>query len=388
MNRRRLAEAWPLLQVTLAATLAWLVANWLHAHENPFFAPVAAVVALRGPRGERGLQAARLLSGVLLGIATGELIVALMGVGYGRLAIATFVAMAAATAMGGPPIVITQAATSAILTVVTAAGEAAVNRMIDALIGGSVALVFSQVIFSPEPVALLRRGESDTLSGIARGLELTAEALERADEKVADHALETLRALRDRLSELARLRRASQRIARRSALWHSQIDAVGREREIADHLDLVASGSVMLARTALGAKPEERALLADRIRELSSVIGALAGAPGDRGVRQRAADAALAASRPLESGDEQPDASVVVVLAVLRIVAKDVMLFAGLTDGQAAAAFRAGEARREVPPPPEAPRLPFGLDRRRGEGRSSGELLRRKPDAPDDHEKE
>lgn len=42
-----------LLQQTIAATVAWLIANLVSGHNDPFFAPLAAVVALNAPLGER-----------------------------------------------------------------------------------------------------------------------------------------------------------------------------------------------------------------------------------------------------------------------------------------------------------------------------------------------
>ena len=49
--RRVAANAWPLLQSTAAATAAWWLARWLNNHPDPFFAPIAAVVALNASRG-------------------------------------------------------------------------------------------------------------------------------------------------------------------------------------------------------------------------------------------------------------------------------------------------------------------------------------------------
>ena len=375
--------AWPLFQATAAATAAWAIASRFAGHPDPFFAPVAAVVALNAPRGERGLQAVRLLLGVVLGILVGELTVALVGGGAGWLAPASFVAMAAAHAAGGARIVVIQAGVGAILTVLAAGGQAGVHRLIDALIGGGVALLFSQVLFSPEPVSLLRRAEADALAGIAQGLDLTAEALESDDVAVADRALATLR---DLLAELARLRKASGNVARHSAIWRSQRGPLVRERENADHLDLLAGGCVMLARTAFAIEPPERRALAPGVRDLASVLAALAQAPGDRDIRQRAADRALEASRDLAAGGAPSDPAVAVVHAVLRIVATDVMVFAGADAAQAAAAMlAAGELR--VPDPPQAPRVPFGLDRWRGPRRvreSPRELPHRDADAPHD----
>lgn len=379
------AAAWPLFQATAAATAAWGIASRFAGHADPFFAPVAAVVALNAPRGERGSQAVRLLLGVVVGILVGEATVALLGGGAWWLAAASFVAMAAAHAVGGARIVVIQAGVGAILTVLAANGHAGVHRLIDALIGGGVAILFSQVIFPPEPVSLLRRAEADALAGIAHGLDLTAQALESGDDAAADRALATLRDLRDRLGELARLRKVSGNVVRHSAIWRSQRGPLVRERENADHLDLLGGGCVMLARTAFGMEPSRRRALAPGVRELAAVLAALARAPGDRDVRQRAADRALEVSRSLgdpAAPDDPADPAVAVVHAVLRIVATDVMVFAGADPAQAAAATRAATGELRVPDPPPAPRAPFGLDRWRGPRGSSRELPHREPGTP------
>jgi uncharacterized membrane protein YgaE (UPF0421/DUF939 family) len=233
--------AWRSFQGTAAATVAWALAMQVGGGHDPFFAPIAAFIALNAPLGERGLNAVRLLAGVLLGIAVGEATVAALG-GYGGLAVATFVAATLAALAGGSRIMVAQAATSAIL-VVAVADEPGVYRLADALIGAAVALVFSQVLFSPEPVRLLRRAEAGTLAGIADGLRLTARALEGDDDELAERALDRLRDLRDRRAELRRIRGASSRVARRSAVWQSQRGPVVRESENAGHLDLPASSS-------------------------------------------------------------------------------------------------------------------------------------------------
>src|SRR5215218_4330240 len=81
--RRVAGNAWPLLQGTAAATAAWVIARQLGDHPDPFFAPVAAVVALNASRGERGSNAVRLLVGVVVGIVAGELAVGALGAGTG-----------------------------------------------------------------------------------------------------------------------------------------------------------------------------------------------------------------------------------------------------------------------------------------------------------------
>ncbi len=149
--RRLPPDTWLVLQSTLAATVAWVIANRVVGNPEPFFAPIAAVVALNASLGERGLNAVRLLLGVVIGIVAGELTVAALGGGYASLALAVFAATGVARALGGVRIVIAQAAAGAILTVAVANGEAGTERLVDALIGVGVALLFTQVLFSPSP---------------------------------------------------------------------------------------------------------------------------------------------------------------------------------------------------------------------------------------------
>jgi hypothetical protein len=64
-------------------------------------APVAAVLALNGSRGEQGMNALRLIVGVVVGIGAAELTVATLGGGARSLALTTFAAAAVTHAMGG-----------------------------------------------------------------------------------------------------------------------------------------------------------------------------------------------------------------------------------------------------------------------------------------------
>lgn len=236
--RAAVVRLWPVMQQTAAASLAWVLATHLVDHHQPFFAPIAAVVALNASLGERGLNALRLLIGTVVGIVTGEVAIWAFGGGSLTLALAGFVAMAAASALDRARIVTAQAAAGAILTITTTSnGQAGPDRLVDALLGAGVALVFSQLLFPPEPVALVRRAETAALNDMAQGLALTARALEQDDleqddEELADRALRILRDLRDRLAELSRTRRASSRVVRHSRWWRSQDvvpDLVGLE---------------------------------------------------------------------------------------------------------------------------------------------------------------
>ena len=356
------ADARPLLQATAAATVAWLIARHVVNHHEPFFAPISALVSLNTSLGERGRNALRLLLGVIVGIGVAELTLLAFGDGYGSFALATFVALAIARALGDARIMLAQAAVSAILTIAVANGEVGYQRLTDALIGAGVALVFTQTIFSPEPLRLLRRFETNALEAMARALKLTARAL-AGDEALGDNAIRLQRELRDHLSELARMRRASTRVARHSLMWRNQIAPLVHENEDAGYLDLLGGSCLLLTRTSLDTGEEDRRQLAPCVQRISDALAELAPRPGDRATRQRAVDLSLEVLRRMRSLRTNPDADLTAALAAGRMAVTDLMLFAGVDPSEARAATR-DEARKqqelEVPVPAlvQAARLP------------------------------
>jgi uncharacterized membrane protein YgaE (UPF0421/DUF939 family) len=70
---------WPLARAAVAAGIAWFLTQTVLGHPQPFFASVAAVVALAKDVGGRGIQATEMLVGVALGVATSELLVLVPG---------------------------------------------------------------------------------------------------------------------------------------------------------------------------------------------------------------------------------------------------------------------------------------------------------------------
>jgi uncharacterized membrane protein YgaE (UPF0421/DUF939 family) len=326
-RRLRVVDLWPVLQQTIAGTVAWLLATHLVHHHEPFFAPIAAVVALNTQLGERGLNAVRLLVGVLTGIVFGELALYGLGGGYAALGLSIFAAMATARALDAARVVMAQAASAAILTVATGSGQRGPQRLGDALIGAGVALVFSQLLFAPRPVALLYRAEQAALTTVAEGLSLTAQAVKAEDQALAEQAVNALRDLRDRLSELARTRSASRRVVAHSPWWRGHKPRVVRESENAGVLDLLGSSALMLARTAMTAAAG-RDWLAPKVRELAQAVAALAAAPEDQTVRQRAAEHVLAMLERVDTS--HPDQPGDLATAALVMVAADVLEFTGL----------------------------------------------------------
>jgi uncharacterized membrane protein YgaE (UPF0421/DUF939 family) len=338
------SDAWLIVQDTLAATLAWIIAKYLFNHHEPFFAPIAAVVALNATLGERGLNAIKLLLGVLVGILVGELTILFFGEGHGRLAFAIFVAMILARLLGGVRLIMNQAAASAILTVVAVSGaEVGIERLVDAFIGASVALVFSQMLFTPEPLKLLRKAESEVLARMAHGLRLTSDALKTDDEEIANQATNTLRDLWSRLAELGRVRRASVRVTRHSLLWWSRRKPVVQENENAGHLDVLGISCLNLTRTALATSRPDQLRLSDSVSDLADVFDSLASAPAEQAVRQRAVDRVLIIAQRFKPGEAIIDPPLESARVAFRMVATDILLFSGVpTSSEPSASELAG----------------------------------------------
>src|SRR4051794_11891043 len=93
--RRRLDRATLIRmgQAAFAAGAAWELAHLIPRHGQPFFAPIAAVIALGAEPGTRGRQALEMIVGVTLGIVFGALLVGAAGAGGWQLVVGVLVAL-------------------------------------------------------------------------------------------------------------------------------------------------------------------------------------------------------------------------------------------------------------------------------------------------------
>jgi uncharacterized membrane protein YgaE (UPF0421/DUF939 family) len=331
--QRCINTTWPLAQQSAAAVTAWLIAVRVAAHADPFFAPIAAVVGLNAALGRRGSNVVRLLAGVLIGVLVGEVALWLVKGGVWTLAAATFLAMLLARAVDDARIVRAQAAVSAILVTVLGHPERGWDRLVDAVIGAAVALAFTQLLFPPDPLRLLRRAEATVLSTLADGLRMAGDALANGDEQRAEAATAKLRNLRNDLAALDTTRDASDRVIRHALTWRRQARLVVAERERADYLDLLAGSCVMLSRTATAVGGPLRARMVVTVRQLAAVLDDLAQDPGDPATRQSAAEQAVTL---VEHATQVPAQSALAAAYVsIRVVAADVMVFAGVDPDEA-----------------------------------------------------
>jgi uncharacterized membrane protein YgaE (UPF0421/DUF939 family) len=301
-------------------------------HSQPFFAPIAAAIALSTSQVQRFRRSLQMVAGVLLGIGLGEGLQAVLGTGTGALGVIVFITLLVSIAAGagffGEGMMFpNQAAASAILVVTLHRQGTGSERAVDALVGGAVALVLGVGILPAEPLSILRNAERSVIRTLADTLESVAEMLSRDELPEEDWTLRRGYELHQRLAELARARataRANVRIAPRR--WRLRL-AVDAEVTRTAQLDLLANAVLSLVRatTVMSAAGEPVPVeLREQVVRLAGALRRLAEArqPWDRPLVSEivatARDAAEhPAGRPAGRGD--------VVAAILRATAADLI---------------------------------------------------------------
>src|ERR687896_223773 len=188
----RLRVAWrSVLQAGVAAGVAWVIATEVFGHEQPFFAPVAAIITLGLTISQRGRRAVEVAIGVALGIAIGDMLVLAIGVGAGQLALVVMLATSVAIFLGSGQMLATQAAVSAALvaTLQPPTDGVPFARFIDALAGGTIALVVNAVVLPADPVAIVRGALRPLAAELAATLDDVAHAILERDRDQVERAL-------------------------------------------------------------------------------------------------------------------------------------------------------------------------------------------------------
>src|SRR5918992_3693810 len=197
-------RSWPILQTAAAAVVAWYLATLLVSEERPVFASIAAVIALGATYGQRPERAVELIGGVVLGIGVADLLILGIGTGPLQLGLLVLLAMSVAVVLGGGPVLVTEAAVSAILLAVLEPTNAGLppSRLLEALVGGGVALAISALAFPLNPVLLVGRSTHAIFGELGRTVEEVAAALAERDGARADAALQSARDIDSRVREL------------------------------------------------------------------------------------------------------------------------------------------------------------------------------------------
>jgi uncharacterized membrane protein YgaE (UPF0421/DUF939 family) len=337
------AAALPLLHAAAAAALAWFLVADLLGHKRGIFAPIAALLVLSRAPGRRARRVVETVIGAALGVGVGDVVIGAIGAGPLQVGLVALLAMAAATAIGAGPAVVTQAGTASVLiaTIQPPTGlysALAAQRFVDVLIGGGVGLAIALAL-PRNPLSSTREAAAPLCAGLEGTLEEIAAGLERRDAATAERALERARSLDARARALQQALELAEETARLApAQWHTRAE-VARRVAAAAQLELAVRDVRVLARSALRAVELEQALpaeLARAVRELASAADGARSAFGDGDAGAGASDAALRAAgratRVVETGGSM---AVSAVVAQVRSTATDLLSALGLSHAEA-----------------------------------------------------
>lgn len=346
------AGLWTIAQTSIAVGAAWLIAQ--QVNDSPFFAPISAVVSLAATRGQRTRRAIELVIGVAVGIAIADLIVSALGTSTPVLMLVVALSMGAALLLGGSTILISQAGVSAIfVTTVEQPHGFTPNRFIDALIGGTVALLVSQVLLPRDPVASVTNSVHALSDRLGLALRETAAALRDGDGDRARRALEIARSAGTNLEDFAdAVDIARETVSVRPPVWRAR-ERLPLYADAVAQLDLAVRNARVLARRAVsairrhGPAPPELADAVDRLAEaLDELVHHLDDPDAETESRRIALDAARGATAVLERDRSMSTSALV---AQVRSTAVDLLRGSGLTEDEAIAELEGIEpaARRE-----------------------------------------
>jgi Fusaric acid resistance protein-like len=334
------AGLWTIAQTSISVGAAWAIARQINS--SPFFAPISAVVSLAASRGQRTRRAIELVLGVAVGLAVADLIVKALGTSTPVLMLVVALAMGTALLVGGGGLLVSQAGVSAVF-VTTVAQPHNYTRFIDALIGGAVALLVSQVLLPRDPVAGVTNAAHGLSERLGRALRETAGALEAGDVDRARAALEIARGTDTELADLAdAVEIARETVSVRPPVWRAR-ERLPLYAGAVAQLDYAVRDTRVLARRAVavvrrgGAAPRDLAtavaLLADAVDEL---VRHLDDPAAETASRRIALDAARRATAVLA---EDHGLHTSALVAQVRSTAVDLLRGSGLTEDEATTAL-------------------------------------------------
>jgi uncharacterized membrane protein YccC len=359
MRLDRVRVAWrSVVQAGIAAPAAYLVATKVFGHARPFFAPVAAIITLGLSFSARGRRAAELSAGVVLGIAVGDLIIYVTGVGAWQLAAVVVLAICVALLVGQSQLFVNQVAVSAALvaTLQPPSHGITFSRFVDALTGTALALIVNGVVLPAHPERLVRRAARPVLDELAGALRDIGEALSERDLERADAALQRARAidgLSGRFAEAISTGRETARFVPGRRRFRPYVETWADAAQSIDfavrNVRVLARGAIRALRLDDNVPADVVVALGDLAAAVRAIDAALAGQEGAADVVH--ADALRAAARATLVLERTTNLSVSVIVGQIRSTATDLLAGSGMEVDEAADAVRnaaAEQAEREL----------------------------------------
>ena len=269
-----------IVQVAVAAGLAFWVARSIFDHPAPFFAPITVVIILGLTGGDRIRRALELSLGVTVGVGLGDLLVHYLPGGTWQIPLIVGISLTVASFLSKSPLVSNQVAIGSILIATilppgTAGGGP--DRMIDAFIGSVIGLA-TLALLPSSPLNSGRQEVSKVLGITSSVLDDVALALDTRDDHALDKALDAVHDTQPDIDRMISAAKVGREVSNLSPLmWGSRRRVRSLER-IIPAVENAMRNSRVIARRAMTLSQDGDAVstrLINIVDELADVAASL-----------------------------------------------------------------------------------------------------------------
>jgi uncharacterized membrane protein YgaE (UPF0421/DUF939 family) len=326
-------RAFMIVQCSVTAGVAWLIASRLLGHQVPYFAAAAAILVLGVAYGQRLRRGVDVAIGVTLGVALGDLWLVLFGAGVWQAVAVCAIAMSLATLVGAGPLMTTQAGAQSIAVLVMAPSPIyGFERWLDAAIGCTLALLVATVA----PSTPLRKPAvvaAKVVAGMAETLDGAAAAVASNDEAAASAVLDRARAAEKDLAAFDAAAAEGLEVVRHSPFRRGELRFVTALADLHTPLDHASRNLRVLVRRCVVAVwrgdhvPEA---YEDLIRRLAAACRVISKELAERRLPTAARDQLREIGEATAHLQLTNSISAVVILAQIRSMVADLMELTGM----------------------------------------------------------
>jgi uncharacterized membrane protein YgaE (UPF0421/DUF939 family) len=333
-RRRRLqSKVWMIAQCAVAAGVAWLVGTQVFGHPKPFFAPIAAIVSLGTSYGQRLRRVGEVSVGVAIGVGTADLFTRLVHQGAWQIMLIVAIAMSVAVLLDAGVLFINQAAVQSVTVSILLPGDGGLSRIVDALIGGGVALVAATIV-PGAPLRKPRETAAKVTYELARLMRSARESALQVDVEQATDTLERARETEAMLNDLRAAAREGLEVVRSSPFRRRAKGHVRSIGELVEPLDRALRNTrVMVRRIEVSARLEE-SMPPDYLvimEELAAVTELIAHELDENRSPEAAQERLTQIADVTGTASEPLTLSAAVVLGQMRSLVVDLLQLAGMS---------------------------------------------------------
>lgn len=331
--KRLRSRSFFIFQCAISAAVALFIAERVLGHPQPYFAPIATLVALGQSFGQRIERVIEIVVGVAIGVFLGDALTHALGVGFWQLAIIIGLAMGASTLLGAGVLMTIQAGVQASFVAMLAPPPGgAFLRWTDAVVGGLVALAAATVT-PTAPLARPRQSASEVVAEISDILTDTVAALRL---RSLPHIEATLTRARESEHKLDTLLEASQdgmAVARTSPFRRGHLPAVQAIADLTVPLDRAVRNLRVLVRRARAVVLQDVHLdpsYLTMLETLADITAQMAAALQLRRLPEPAREPLMALARRTAHGVPGTSLSAEVIRAQVRSMILDLLMVGGM----------------------------------------------------------